>query len=75
LRTRAPEIVVLVLLGEVLRDRLETVPRDLDARGEVHHRRLEHQLVGRFGLDQHDVDARIAALPGLREFVQSLVRD
>ena len=68
-------LVAVVFAGQVLGDRLEAVARDLDARGEAHHRGLEHQLVGRLGLDQHDVDPRIALLPALGEFVQSLVGD
>ena len=68
-------LVARVLAGEMLRHRLEAVARDLHARGEVHHRGLEHQLVVRLGLDQHDVDTRIALLPALRQFVQALVGD
>ena len=75
LRTRVAEISIAVpradaleprvVVGELQRHRLEAVPRDVDARGEVHDARLEHQLVVGLGLDQDDVDARIALLPTL----------
>src|SRR4051794_28373447 len=45
------------------RHRLEAVAGDLHARREVHDRRLEHELVVGLGLDEDDVDARIALLP------------
>src|SRR5271163_4399201 len=59
--------VALVFAGQMLGHRLEAMARDLDARGEVHHRRLEHQLIGRLRLDQHDVNTRVAFLPVLGE--------
>ena len=68
-------VVALVFAGQMLGHRLEPVARDLHARGEVHHRGLEHQLVVRLGLDQHDVHARIALLPVLGQLVQPLVGD
>ena len=43
---RAGLFVALVLPRQVIGHRLEAMTRDLDARGEVHHRRLEHQLIG-----------------------------
>ena len=43
------------------------------ARGVVHDARLEHQLVVGLGLDQDDVDARVALLPAPRQLVQPLV--
>ena len=69
----ATSLVALVFAGQVLGDRLEPVAGDLHARGEVHHRGLEHQLVRGLGLDQHDVHARIALLPALGQLVQPLV--
>ena len=41
--------------------------------GEVHDRRLEHQLVVGLGLDEDDVDARVALLPLPGHLVQALV--
>ena len=38
-------LVAVVFAGQLLGHRLEAVAGDLDARGEVHHRGLEHQLV------------------------------
>src|SRR3954452_18865937 len=64
---------VLVVLRELERDGLEPVLGDADAFGEVQDRRLEHQLVVGLGLDEHDVDARVALLPLARHLVQALV--
>src|SRR5205085_11136798 len=50
----------LVVLGKLERDRFEAVAGDVDALGEVHDVRVEHQLVVRVGLDEDDVDARVA---------------
>ena len=44
--------------------------RDVDARGEVQDAGLEHQLVGGVGLDEDDVDARVALLPPAGDLVQ-----
>ena len=41
----------------------------------VHDRRAEHQLVGRLGLDQDDVDAGVLLLPLLDRLVQAGVGD
>src|SRR2546421_1084881 len=68
-------LVALVFARQVLGDRLEAVSRDLHARGEVHHRSLEHQLVGGLGLDQDDIHPRVALLPTLCELMQALVCD
>ena len=54
---------VLVVLGELDRHRLEAVAGDVEPRGVVEDVRLEHQLVVGLGLDQDDVDARVALLP------------
>src|SRR4051812_35835338 len=45
---------VVVVLRELERDGLEAVLGDLDARGEVEDRRLEHQLVVGLRLDKDD---------------------
>src|SRR4051794_7862669 len=63
----------VVVLREPEGDRLEAVLGDPDARGEVQDRRLEHQLVVGLGLDEQDVDARVALLPLARHLVQALV--
>ena len=68
-------LVAVVFARQVLGDRLEAVARDLHARSEVHHRGLEHQLVGGLGLDQDDVHPRVALLPTLCELMQALVCD
>ena len=64
---------LVVVLGELQRHRLEAVAGDVDARGEVEDVRLEHQLVVGVGLDQDDVDARVALLPVAGHLVQALV--
>ena len=66
-------LIAVVFPGQLLGDRLEAVAGDLHARGEAHHRGLEHQFVGGLRLDQHDVHTRIALLPALGQFVQALV--
>ena len=53
----------VVVLGQGGGDRFEAVAGDLQAPRVVHDRRAEHQLVGRLGLDQDDVDARVLLLP------------
>src|SRR2546423_5116508 len=65
----------VVVLRQLERDRLEAMLGDAHARAEVQDRRLEHQLVVGLGLDEHDVDARIALLPLARHLVQALVRE
>ena len=54
---------VVVVGRELDRDRLEAVAGDVEPRRVVEDVRLEHQLVVGLGLDQHDVDARVALLP------------
>jgi hypothetical protein len=73
--TLGDRLVTVDFADQLLGDGLEAVPGDLHARGEAHHRRLEHQFVGRLRLDQDDVDAGVAGLPALLQFVQALVGD
>ena len=56
-----------------MRHGLEAVTGDLDARRVVHDAGPEHQLVVRVGLDQDDVDARVALPPVLHVLVQPRV--
>ena len=63
----------LVVRGQLDRDGLEAVAGDVEPRRVVEDVRLEHQLVVGVGLDQDDVDARVALLPLARHLVQALV--
>ncbi len=65
----------VVVGGELHGHRLEAVAGDVQALGEVHDRRLEHQLVVGLGLDEQDVDAGVAVLPLLGHLVEPLVGD
>ena len=58
--TAADLAQLVVVLGQLQGHGLEAMAGDVDARGEVEDVRLEHQLVVRLGLDQDDVDARVA---------------
>ena len=49
------------------------MPGDLEPRRVVEDVRLEHQLVVGLGLDEDDVDARVALLPLARHLVQALI--
>ena len=69
----ADRLVALVVAGEPHGHRLEPVLGDLEARAVVEDGGAEHQLVVELGLDQDDVDARIALLPLLDRDVQALV--
>ena len=68
-------LVALVVAGEPHGHRLEAVLGDLEAGAVVEDRGAEHQLVVELGLDQDDVDARVALLPVLDRDVQALVRE
>ena len=65
----------IVVLGQRGGDRFEAVAGDLQPPRVVHDRRAEHQLVGRLGLDQDDVDARVFLLPHPDRLVQAGVGD
>src|ERR1700691_2712894 len=73
--TRPDLSVALVFVEQVVGHRLEAVARYLDARGEAHDRGLKHTLVGRLGLDQYDVHARIALLPHTGQLMQTSVTE
>src|SRR6185503_4472063 len=59
----ADRLVAVVVAGESQGHRLEAVLGDLEAGAVVEDGGAEHQLVVELGLDQDDVDARIALLP------------
>ena len=65
--------VAVVVAGQLERDRLEAVLGDVEARLVVEDRGAEHQRVVELGLDQDDVDARIALLPDLDRAVEAVV--
>ena len=69
----ADRLEVVVVLRQLQRDRLEAVPGDLHAPGEVEDVGLEHQLVVGVGLDQDDVHARVLLLPVRHRLVQALM--
>ena len=54
-------LVAVVVLGQGRGHRFEAVAGDLQPPRVVHDRRAEHQLVVGLGLDQDDVDARVAS--------------
>ena len=66
-------LVALVVAGELQGHRLEAVLGDLESGAVVQDRGAEHELVVELGLDQDDVDARIALLPVLDRDVEALV--